>query len=68
MAIQMKNLQVTLLTKASEPLELDAHTLFLLEDALDKAIREHVDLRYFPESRYSEERHEYLGVSLKETK
>ena len=62
----MKTLQVTLLTKADEPLEIDAYTLSLLEAALDKAVREHVDMRYWPDSRYVEERHEYLGVSLKE--
>ena len=64
--MQMKKLEVTVLTKASEPLEIDAYTMSLIEEAVDKAIREHVDMRYWPESRYVEARHEYLGVSLKE--
>lgn len=68
MAIQQKKIEITIITRADEPLELDNYTIRLLEAAVDKAVRETVDLRYFPESRYIEERHDYLGISLEVVK
>ena len=64
MAIQQKKLQITIITRADEPLHIDGSDFRALEAAIDKAVRETVDLRYWPESRHIEERHDYLGISL----
>ena len=66
MTIQMKKLTVTIMTKASEPLHIDHFTLAGLEDAIESAVHSHIDLRYFPESRHIEERHQLVGVSVEE--
>lgn len=67
MSIQMKKLTVTIITKADEPLGIDKFTLAGLEDAIESAVHSHVDLRYYPDSRHIEERHELVGVSVEET-
>ena len=53
-----------IMTRASEPLVLDDHTLGLLRDAFEAEVSATVDLRYYPESRYAEERHQLLGVDI----
>lgn len=66
MALQQKKLVITILTKADEPLHIDQFTLRGMEDAIESVVHSHVDLRYCPESRHIEERHQLVGVSLDE--
>lgn len=66
--LQHKRLAVDILTRASEPLELDDHVLDEIRLAVERAVQSNADLRYFPESRHIEERHEYIGVDISEVK
>ena len=61
--VQIKRVSFDIVTRASEPLEIDAAAMDALTTALNNAAREHLDLRYYPDSRYSEEQHEWVGVS-----
>jgi hypothetical protein len=60
--LQTTRISFDIVTKASEPLVIDDVTMMQLTDALDKAARSVIDLRYYPDSRYVAERHEFLGV------
>lgn len=62
--IQHRTVTFDIITRASEPLVLDDHMLEQLRLAFQRAVESTIDLRYYPESRHVEERHEYLGVDL----
>lgn len=63
--LQEVTLVVKIHTVATEPLRLGDYTLERLEDALDKAVRAEVDLRYYPEP-YVEGYHDIVGVTMEE--
>lgn len=65
--IQRTKITFEVLTRASEPLEIPENVLEVLLDGLERAVMEHVDLRYHPDgNRYLDERHEFIGVDLVE--
>jgi hypothetical protein len=64
--VQEVKLVVSIYTVAREPLTLGEHTLERLTEGFDKVVRNEVDLRYYPDSKYVEEYHDYTGVSITE--
>lgn len=64
---KIHHLRITLdiVTKGSEPLELDEDTQEKLAVAFDYAVGRHVDLRYHPEgNRYLDAYHRLLGTEI----
>ena len=64
--IQRRRIIIDILTRASEPLALDDHVIDEVRLAVERAVQSNADLRYYPESRHVEERHEYIGVDIVE--
>jgi hypothetical protein len=61
--LQSKRISFDIVTTASEPLTLDDYTIEQLRQALDRAAREVIDLRYYPDGdRYNEQHHSFVGV------
>jgi hypothetical protein len=66
--IQRRQVTVEIFTRASEPLALEDHVIDEIRQAVERAVQSNADMRYFPESRHVEERHEYIGVDIIEVK
>lgn len=62
--VQRRRVTFEIHTLASEPLHLDDYTLEQLRKGFEAEVQATVDLRYYPESRHCEERHQLVSVDM----